>query len=130
MKRREMSFIIKDYLDLIGTTNVDNISTEDMAEYILGGCCETFGMLPPPRKATVDDYANLGFDQQFLDEHDFTVNKWEQEETLAERSVSVCENFEKLWNSKLSAIRPRKNDDIEEFAKRIAKLSYLFALES
>jgi hypothetical protein len=41
---------------------------------------EIEGMLPPFRKATVKDYANLGFDQEFLDEHEFTVNRWDDED--------------------------------------------------
>jgi hypothetical protein len=40
---------------------------------------EEAGMLPPETKATPEDFANTGFTQEFLDEHDFTVNKWDEE---------------------------------------------------
>ena len=40
---------------------------------------EYFGMLPPLRKSTLDDFTNSGFDQDFLDEHDFKTNGWEKE---------------------------------------------------
>lgn len=38
---------------------------------------EKLGMLPPERKATVEDFANTGFTEDFLFDHDFTVNKWD-----------------------------------------------------
>jgi hypothetical protein len=41
---------------------------------------EELGMLPPTTKATLKDFTNTGFTQEFLDEHDFTVNKWEPED--------------------------------------------------
>jgi len=34
------------------------------------------------------------------------------------------ESFEYLWQTKLSGIRPEETEDMEEFAKRIAKLTY------
>jgi len=40
MKREEIKYIIKDYLDLINAKSEQ--STEEMAEYIVGGCFETF----------------------------------------------------------------------------------------
>jgi hypothetical protein len=41
---------------------------------------ESLGMLPPDTKATPEDFSNLGFTQDFLDEHDFSVSKWEPED--------------------------------------------------
>jgi hypothetical protein len=41
----------------------------------------------------------------------------------------ACENFDYFWQTELSKVRPEKNEDTEEFAKRIAELAYLKALE-
>jgi hypothetical protein len=41
---------------------------------------EQAGMLPPETKATPSDLSNTGFTQEFLDEHNFSVNKWESED--------------------------------------------------
>lgn len=41
---------------------------------------EEEGMLPPETKATKKDFTNLGFDEKFLDEHDFKVNRWDDED--------------------------------------------------
>lgn len=41
---------------------------------------EQAGMLPPETKALPQDFVNLGFTQEFLDEHNFKVNKWEPED--------------------------------------------------
>jgi hypothetical protein len=40
---------------------------------------EKAGMLPPETKATPEDFSNLDLHQDFLDEHDFTVNRWDKE---------------------------------------------------
>lgn len=40
---------------------------------------EELGMAPPHRKAKPEDFANDGFDQEFLDDHDFKVSDWESE---------------------------------------------------
>lgn len=40
---------------------------------------EKLGMLPPETKALPQDFDNLGFTQDFLDEHEFKVNRWEPE---------------------------------------------------
>ncbi len=49
-----------------------------LAEEVLD-LIENVGMLPPETKATPEDFVNIGFDQEFLDDHDFTVNRWEEE---------------------------------------------------
>jgi hypothetical protein len=36
------------------------------------------GMLPPLTRALPEDFSNTGFDQDFLDEHEFQVNRWEE----------------------------------------------------
>lgn len=41
---------------------------------------EQAGMLPPETKALPQDFGNLGFTQEFLDEHNFKINKWEPED--------------------------------------------------
>jgi len=41
--------------------------------------CEIEGMVPPLRKAKPSDYTNIGFDQKFLDDHEFEVNGWDDE---------------------------------------------------
>jgi hypothetical protein len=41
---------------------------------------DDLGFLPPERKATPKDYANIGIDQKFLDDHEFMVNGWEPED--------------------------------------------------
>ncbi len=41
---------------------------------------EKLGMLPPETKATPSDLSNIVFTQEFLDEHNFSVNKWEPED--------------------------------------------------
>lgn len=40
---------------------------------------EKLGMLPPETKALPRDLDNLGFTQEFLDEHNFKVNRWDKE---------------------------------------------------
>jgi thiamine phosphate synthase YjbQ (UPF0047 family) len=40
---------------------------------------EKLGVLPPETKATPEDFSNLDLRQDFLDKHDFTVNKWDKE---------------------------------------------------
>lgn len=52
--------------------------TEEQVEVMLN-IFEKLGMLPPERKATLEDFTNTGFTKDFLDEHEFTVNKWEEE---------------------------------------------------
>lgn len=48
-------------------------------EEVLLNAMEVLGMLPPETKATPSDFTNLGFTQEFLDNHDFKVNKWDKE---------------------------------------------------
>lgn len=40
---------------------------------------EVIGMLPPETKAIPEDFTNIDFTQEFLDDHDFTVNRWDKE---------------------------------------------------
>jgi hypothetical protein len=51
----------------------------DYADKILRDL-EEAGMLPPETKATPSDLSNTGFTQEFLDEHNFTISKWESED--------------------------------------------------
>lgn len=54
------------------------LTLEQIADRMLSAC-EEAGMLPPLRKAKPSDYANIGFDQKFLDDHDFEVYGWDDE---------------------------------------------------
>ena len=80
MKRSEMIENIKDYLDLINTES--DFSTQDMAEYILSGCCETFGMQPPKKISkkisSISPVMINGF-SQYINETKY-VCKWEPED--------------------------------------------------
>ena len=40
---------------------------------------EKVGMLPPKTKALPSDFTNTGFTQEFLNENDFKVNRWDNE---------------------------------------------------
>jgi hypothetical protein len=40
---------------------------------------EKLGVLPPETKATPEDFTHIDFTQEFLDNHDFTVNRWDKE---------------------------------------------------
>jgi hypothetical protein len=51
---------------------------EEQVEVMLS-IFEKLGMLPPETKACPEDFSNLGFTQDFLDEHSFTVNRWDKE---------------------------------------------------
>ncbi len=57
------------------TVCVNEAQVERMLEVF-----EKLGMLPPETKATPSDFSNTGFTQEFLDEHNFTVSKWESED--------------------------------------------------
>ena len=59
----------------LNTVCVNSEQVERMLEVF-----EKLGMLPPETKATSSDFSNTGFTQEFLDEHNFTVNKWEPED--------------------------------------------------
>ena len=54
------------------------LTLEQIADRMLSAC-EEAGMLPPLRKAKPSDYANIGFDQKFLDDHEFEVYGWDDE---------------------------------------------------
>lgn len=41
---------------------------------------EEAGMKPPLTTAKPFDFTNTGFTQEFLDEHEFKVNRWEPED--------------------------------------------------
>jgi len=36
------------------------------------------GMLPPETKATIEDFSNTCFTEDFLNEHDFKINRWDE----------------------------------------------------
>jgi hypothetical protein len=50
----------------------------DYADKILRDL-EEAGMLPPETTATPEDFSNLDLQQDFLDNHNFTVNRWDKE---------------------------------------------------
>ncbi len=76
MKRSEALKHIFEILELAYSHPEGNAK---LAADILGRV-EEIGMMPPETKATPEDFSNLGFAQDFLDKHDFTVNKWEPED--------------------------------------------------
>lgn len=78
MKRSEAIVHIINVLRLTGNHYCDDGRDEQDAERILKRL-EDIGMLPPETKALPQDFDNLGFTQEFLDEHDFKVNRWEKE---------------------------------------------------
>jgi hypothetical protein len=51
---------------------------EEQVEVMLN-IFEKLGVLPPETKATPEDFTHIDFTQEFLDNHDFTVNRWEEE---------------------------------------------------
>jgi hypothetical protein len=79
MKRSEAILNIINVLRLTGNHYCDDGRDEQDAERILKRL-EAIGMLPPETKATPSDLSNTGFTQEFLDEHNFSVSKWESED--------------------------------------------------
>jgi hypothetical protein len=73
MKRSK--FITKVLEDFSNTV----FTTKEQVEVALE-LFEKLGMLPPETKSTPSDFSNTGFTQEFLDEHNFTVSKWESED--------------------------------------------------
>lgn len=65
-------------LRLTGNHYCDDGRDEQDAKRILKRL-EDIGMLPPETKAYPSDFTNLGLTQEFLDKHDFKVNKWDEE---------------------------------------------------
>ena len=53
-------------------------TTEEQVESALN-LFEKLGMLPPETKATTEDFTNIDFTQEFLDEHEFYINRWDKE---------------------------------------------------
>lgn len=80
MKRSEMIKKIALDLDDIITENYYWQKDSEWCANLILMSMEESGMLPPERKAEPKDFANLGFDQEFLDEHDMKVNEWEPED--------------------------------------------------
>ena len=79
MKRSEAIRHIINVLRLTGNHYCDNGRDKTDANKILERL-EIIGMLPPETKALPQDFVNLGFTQEFLDEHEFKVNRWEPED--------------------------------------------------
>jgi hypothetical protein len=73
MKRSEfVTEVLNDFSNTVFTT-------KEQVEVALE-LFEKLGMLPPETKATPSDFSNTGFTQEFLDEHNFSVSKWESED--------------------------------------------------
>jgi len=73
MKRSEfVTEVLNDFSNTVFTT-------KEQVEVALE-LFEKLGMLPPETKATPSDLSNTGFTQEFLDEHNFSVSKWESED--------------------------------------------------
>lgn len=79
MKRSEAIRHIINVLRLTGNHYCDNGRDKTDANRILERL-EDIGMLPPETKALPSDFTNTGLSQEFLDEHEFKVNRWEPED--------------------------------------------------
>jgi hypothetical protein len=75
MKRSEALEQIRKILEL---NRIDN-GMGEVEEAILH-TLESIGMKPPLTIANPFDFTNTGFTQEFLDEHEFKVNRWELED--------------------------------------------------
>jgi len=75
MKRSEMQSLIANMLRLYRFDNVEDVKAADRLLLVL----EQEGMLPPETKATPEDFKHIDFTQEFLDDHDFTVRRWDEE---------------------------------------------------
>lgn len=64
--------------EVLNSTSNTVFTTKEQIEVTLE-IFEKLGMLPPETKATPSDFTNLGFTQEFLDDHNFKVNKWDDE---------------------------------------------------
>lgn len=53
-------------------------SDKSMFSYILHRM-EEAGMLPPYTRTLVEDMKPFDYTQEFLDEHEFTIQKWDKE---------------------------------------------------
>ena len=53
-------------------------TTEEQVESALN-LFEKLGMLPPETKATPEDFIDIDFTQEFLNEHEFYINRWDKE---------------------------------------------------
>jgi hypothetical protein len=72
MKRSKfITKVLKDFSNTVFTT-------KEQVEVALE-LFEKLGMLPPETKALPQDFDNLGFTQEFLDEHNFKINRWDKE---------------------------------------------------
>ena len=75
MKRSEAVELLRDILNEAS----GHLAEEVNPEWLITRIEERLGMLPPETKAIPEDFTNTGFTQEFLDEHDFKVNKWDKE---------------------------------------------------
>lgn len=74
MKRSEMIKDIQDYLELINTKS--DFPVEKMAEYIVLGCCEAQGMLPP----AMDHYMETSYSKEEVENGSDIRFEWEDED--------------------------------------------------
>jgi len=78
MKRSEMLEVIQEYIEIRDEGEVWH-GSKDAAEYILG-CCETWGMLPPPKEVIFPYNERLREKGIIRMVADYTsLNKWEGE---------------------------------------------------
>jgi hypothetical protein len=72
MKRSEfINAVLNSWDNTVFTTKEQIEAALDMFEKL--------GMIPPETKALPSDFTNIDFTQEFLDEHDFFVNRWDNE---------------------------------------------------
>lgn len=75
MKRSEALEEVRKILAMNGKDNGYGELEEAILHHL-----ESLGMRPPLTKAKPFDFTNTGFTQEFLDEHEFKVNRWESED--------------------------------------------------
>lgn len=75
MKRSEAVEEIRKILAMNGKDNGYGELEEAILHHL-----ESLGMYPPLITAKPFDFTNTGFTQEFLDEHEFKVHRWEPED--------------------------------------------------
>ena len=75
MKRSEAVEEIRKILAMNGKDDGEGELEEAILNHL-----ENLGMRPPLTMAKPFDFTNTGFTEEFLDEHEFKVNRWEPED--------------------------------------------------
>lgn len=69
-----------DFINKVLDSNSNTVfTTKEQVDVVLS-IFEKLGMLPPETQAIPDDFSYIDFTQEFLDEHEFKVNRWDKED--------------------------------------------------